>query len=272
MKNSYPKIAFSEMLPPDFLSIDVLKENLASLDDIEFPHLRYQNNKFSWYPNHVDENDKKYSELEGIILFYRRQRGRFRDDLSQKENEKFSCQSPCGKKGYTFIGDEEWNYGELVPKEGIECNRCPYSSFTKGSPLRVCRKQIKLFFLVKGSCLPQTLYLDPEAADLFTGSYLMNQVIRNGLAYYKVVTKISLKNGKPNFQIMGELEGKYKEFRDLFMDTMKKDNDLYDLYFKSSFPYGNVDICSCNLWQGCTCGMLHREQLAEINYYNEMGY
>jgi len=194
------------MLPSNILGIDELFENLKEMDDIDFPHLSYQNNKFSWYPNHVDENDKKYSELETIILYFRRQRGRFRDDLTQEEGENLSCQAPCGKKGYTYIGGEE----EIVyvPEDGIECKRCPYSSFTKGSgsPFRVCRNQIKLFLLVKGSCVPQTLYLDPETSQFFANYYLINDLVAKGLSYPRVVTKISLKNGKPTFQMMGLLE------------------------------------------------------------------
>jgi len=262
---TYPKIAFSEMLPPG-VQVDELIENLATLDDIDFPSLRYKSNQF--IPSLAMPEDAPHpDELEGIILFYHRQRGRFRDDLTQEDNHSFLCQSPCGRKGYTYIGDE----GVLAPKDGIDCNQCPYLPFTKKSEFRVCRKQIKLFFLKKGGCIPLTLYLDPQTTEFFMNNYIMD-LTSKGLYYFKVVTKISLKNGKPDFQIKGILEGKHTEFREFFKKTMKKDNTLYEDSFKASFPFGKITKCHCNLWKGCTCGVFIREQLAIINHRNGLGY
>lgn len=267
MKKSYPKIPFLEMLPPD-TTVQRLLDNIPEvLDEIDFPRLLYKNGKF--VAGHGDEWDSKFNDLEGVILFYKRQRGRFRDDLTQKEGERFVCQAPCGKKGYTRVADY-YEEGEIlpVPKDGIDCRQCSYMKFTQDSVLPICRNQCKLFFLIKGKIIPYALYLDPEASGFFWSSYLINTLVQKGLSYPKVVTKLSLKNGKPNFEIVGLLEGRHKEVRDAWLPSIKKKvNNLDEESFRISFPYGKVATCSCNLWRGCTCGMMHREQLAEFNYY-----
>jgi hypothetical protein len=250
------KIPFSKVLPAG-VEVDTLLNNLQEWDDFDFPPLYYDDGKFTW-----GYADKEYDELEGIIFFYQRQRGRFRDSIDQKEGQRLLCKSRCGKKGYTFIGGGD-NGLILTPEDGIECYRCPHAKITDALSLRVCRKQIKLFFLVKGNCIPHTLYLDPKTTENFINNYIM-KLTMNGFFYFEVVTKIILKNDKPDFQIVGRLEGKHLETRDSFYESMKKDNTLYESQFLASFPNGKVVKCTCDIWKhGCICGVMQRERLKE---------
>jgi len=256
------------MLPPD-VEVDTLRENVESMDEFDLPFLTYKDNKFVsdvFSPSGVGKSldGKSYpTELEGVIIFYKRQRGRFRDRLAQEEGKDLKCHAPDGKTGYTYIGDPA-ELDTYIPKEGISCKQCPYKNFVKGSNFRVCRNQFKLYFLSKGTAVPHILYLDTETTELFVNNYLINTIVQKGLAYYKVVTKIGFKNGKPYFKIMGILEGNCKEFRDIWLSCIKSNvNDLNEESFRAAFPYGLVDKCHCNMWQGCTCGMLHREYMAQ---------
>lgn len=254
--NQIPQVSVSEMLPPDVTIEDLFTEDLNCID---FPKLTYRNGKFE---SEVDGFDP--SELEGVILYYRRQRGRFRKETAQIEGEKFLCQSLCGKKGHTDVKyADETGPSSKHPEEGIDCNSCAFSRFTSGSSFQVCRKQIKLYFLVKGHCVPYTLFLDQEATETFLNQYLM-QLTMKYFSYPTVLTRLSVKNKRAIFEVIGKMKG--KELREIWLSTIKKDDTMDEIYFKHSFPNGNITTCFCNLWQGCTCGMMQRERISKTTH------
>lgn len=216
----------ADLLPED-VDFDELLENLAEMDEVEFPRISHKNGKFFFSD---DPSDKGTEEFEGIVLYYGKQNTYWEGTYDPKNITPPECYSVDGVTG-SKPRDENGRFGR--------CDECELNKFGSGKGKgKACRNQTKLYIQKIGTTVPMVLFLPPTSIRAFESNYIIHKVTQRGLTYPKIVTKFTSFQAQNetfyriNFEISGVYKGEdaqaVKKFRDYWLKAIKKDRNRLD--------------------------------------------
>jgi hypothetical protein len=216
-----------DLLPAE-VDFNELLENLAEMDEVEFPRVRHKGGKFYFTD---DQADKGVEEFEAVILYYGKQNTYWEGKYDPKVITPPDCFSVDGTTG-SKPRDEQNRFGA--------CTDCALNQWASGQGRgKACRNQLKLYVQILGTTVPMTLFLPPTSIRAFESNYIIHKVTQKGLSYPKVVTKfISYQQqGETHFRVNFEIAGQYKgeeadavkKLRDFWLKAIKKDRARLDM-------------------------------------------
>jgi len=222
-----PLARSADLLPED-VDFNELLENLAEMDEVEFPRVRHKGGKFYF---NDDPSDKGCEEFEAVVLFYGKQNTYWEGNYDPKNIVAPECFSVDGSNG-SKPRDEAGKFGT--------CNDCALNQFGSGAGRgKACRNQLKLYIQKLGTTVPMTLFLPPTSIRAFESNYIIHKVTQKGLSYPKVVTKfLSYQQQgetyyRVNFEIAGQYKGEeadaVKKLREYWLKAIKKDRARLDM-------------------------------------------
>jgi len=220
-------VAKSTDLLPEGTEFEVLVENLAEMNEMDFPRIRFNNGKFKF----SDDQEEGVDEFEGVLLFYGRQNTYWEGNYDSNNPTPPECFSVDGESG-SKSRDSSGCYGE--------CKSCAYNKFGSGiGKGKLCRNQMKLYIHVLGTTVPHALFLAPTSLGGFTQNFIMNKIVQRGLSYFKVITKVkSFKKAASDtyfrigFEVSNVFKGeeaeKVKDIRNYWLEPIKSDRSRLD--------------------------------------------
>lgn len=223
-----PALALAKDLLPEDVDFNELLENLAEMDEVEFPRVRHKGGKFYFTD---DVADKGCEEFEAVVLFYGKQNTYWDGNYDPKNISPPECHSvdgACGSKPR----DEQGRFGA--------CNDCALNQFGSGAGRgKACRNQLKLYIQKLGTTVPSTLFLPPTSIRAFESNYIIHKVTQKGLSYPKVVTKFVSyqQQGETHYRVNFEIAGVYKgeeadsvkKLREYWLKAIRKDRARLDM-------------------------------------------
>jgi len=225
-------LAKVEDLLPANVDFDDMLENLAEMDNIEYPRIRFKKiGKRPWlFYLTDDDDDQGVEEFEGVILFYGRQNTYWAQGYDKDNPTPPDCFSVDGKTGSKSREGNKFG----------DCRSCHFNKF-KSHPTgkgKACRNQIKVYIQRVGNIVPSTLFLAPTSLGSFTRNYLMDQITQKGLSYWKVLTKFKVwqKDDENYARIKFEVGAVYKgeeveplkNMRGFWLETIQADRQTLD--------------------------------------------
>jgi hypothetical protein len=219
-------LALAKDLLPEDVDFNELLENLAEMDEVEFPRIRHKTGKF-----YFSDDDKGTEEFEAVVLFYGKQNTYWDGNYDPKNISPPECFSVDGSSG-SKPRDEQGRFGS--------CGDCALNQFGSGTGRgKACRNQLKLYVQKLGTTVPMTLFLAPTSIRAFESNYIIHKVTQKGLSYPKVVTKFTSyqQQGETHFRINFEIAGVYKgeeadslkKLREYWLKAIKKDRARLDM-------------------------------------------
>lgn len=217
----------SDLLPED-VDFNELLENLAEMDEVEFPRISHKNGKFFFSD---DPSDKGTESFEGVVLFYGKQNTYWEGKYDPKAKTPPECFSVDGVSG-SKPRDENGRFGS--------CEDCKLNQFGSGQGKgKACRNQTKLYVQKVGTTVPMILFLPPTSIRAFESNYIIHKVTQKGLSYPKVVTRFVSYQApnetyyRMNFEIAGVYKGdeanSVKKLREYWLKAIKKDRSRLDM-------------------------------------------
>lgn len=216
-------------LLPDAVEFDELLENLAELNEVEFPRIRHKTGKFFFSD---DPSDKGVEEFEGVIYYYGRQNTYWDGPFDAKNPTPPVCYSVDGIKG-SKPADGQGHFGE--------CSKCKWNEFKTAAQGKgkACRNQFKLYVQRLGTTVPMVLMIAPTSMKNFESSFLMSKVTQRGLNYARIVTRFKSYQApnETHFQITFEVGGVFKgdeaatikKLREYWLTPIKRDRSRLDV-------------------------------------------
>ncbi|RJR13783.1 hypothetical protein C4588_00665 [Candidatus Parcubacteria bacterium] len=226
-----------DLLPPE-VDFDELLENLAEMDEVEFPRIRHKNGRFYFSD---DPADKGVEEFVGVIFYYGKQNTYWAGTYDPKNIAPPDCFSVDGVTG-SKARDDNGNFGT--------CQDCRLNQFGSGQGRgKACRNQVKLYIHRLGTTVPMTLFLAPTTIRNFENNYILGKVVQKGLSFAKIVTKFvsyqvpAETHYRVNFEIVSSYKGAdadaVKKLRDYWLRAIKKDRTRLDIPSNDSQDGGN---------------------------------